>query len=105
MQALRYYRPELPIVGVVPPPYDATYHGRVSRPHRHALAAAWRWGEREQVPLVDLDAIVAPELAAGRMNPDGMHWTWEIHAVVGRSLATALRNHEQSASRRMGSGG
>ena len=90
VDALRYYRPALPIVGVVPPPYTAEYHGGVSRPHVAAVAAAKAWGERTGVPLVDLDAIVTPHLGTGRMNPDGMHWSWELHEQVGRALADRL---------------
>ena len=90
VEALRYYRPDLPIVGVVPPPYDAEYHGRVSRPHEQAVAAAKVWGERLDVPLVDLDEIVRPHLASGGLNPDGMHWTWPVHAEVGKALAALI---------------
>lgn len=90
VEALRYYRPALPIVGVVPPPHTADYHGRVSRPHAAAIAAAQAWGERVGVPLVDLNAIVRPHLGTERMNPDGMHWGWELHQEVGKAIAAAL---------------
>lgn len=90
VQALRLVRPGMPVVGMVPPPYDTAYHGNVTRLHAPAVAAAKAWGARQHVPLVDCDAIIAPYLATGRMNPDGMHWTWEAHADVAAGLRDAL---------------
>jgi hypothetical protein len=40
--------------------------------------------------MVDVDRNVAPHLAAGSMNPDGMHWSWPVHAEVGAAIAAAL---------------
>jgi hypothetical protein len=42
--------------------------------------------------MVDVSAIAARHLAAGRCNPDGMHWSWDCHAEVGRAVATAVRS-------------
>jgi hypothetical protein len=44
------------------------------------------------VGFVDLDPIVAPSLAAGTGNPDGMHWAWQVHADIGSALAEQLRD-------------
>lgn len=90
VQALRLLRPDLAIVGVVPPGFDSPYYGHVDRTHPPAVAAARAWGSRESVPLVDLDALAAAHLAEGRHNPDGMHWGWELHAEVGRSVAATV---------------
>lgn len=91
VRGVRLFHPGVPVLGVVPAPYDAAYHGRATRLHAPAVTAARAWAAREDVPLVDLDAVVAPHLAAGRMNPDGMHWTWDVHAEVGRAVAQAVR--------------
>jgi hypothetical protein len=88
---IRYFRPGVPIVALVPPPYDAAYHAHVRRLHPPAAAAARAWGRREGVPMVPADAIVAPYLAAGALNPDGMHWSWAAHAEVGAAIADAVR--------------
>jgi hypothetical protein len=42
--------------------------------------------------MVDVAAIVARHLAAGGLNPDGIHWGWECHAEVGQAVATAVRD-------------
>jgi len=89
---VRTVRPGVPVVGILPPPHSAASYGRVLAGHPAAVAAARRWGDRERVPMVDLPAIVGPYLAAGRMNPDGMHWVWECHAEVGAALARAVRD-------------
>lgn len=91
VQAVRLVRPGAPVVGMVPAPYDSPHHGHITRPHPPAVLAAIAWGERTGVPLVDADRIVAPHLAAGRLNPDGMHWSWEAHAAFGAALASRLR--------------
>jgi hypothetical protein len=89
---VRYYHPGTSVLGVLPPPHAAPLYGRVTTGHGPAVAAARAWGEREGVPMVDLPAIVGPHLAAGRRNPDGMHWGWACHAAVGEAVAEAVRS-------------
>jgi hypothetical protein len=84
---VRTLRPGVPVVGVLPPPHDAPSYGRVLAGHRRAVDAARRWGAREGVPMVDLPSLVAPYLAGGWLNPDGLHWPWECHAAVGKAFA------------------
>lgn len=90
---IRYYRPAIPIVGVVPPPHDAPSFGHVSAGHQPATRAARAWAAREGVPLADLDCAVAPHLARGDANPDGIHLGWAAHRDVAQALADALRAH------------
>ena len=47
-------------------------------------------GRRHDVALLDLKALVAEHVLAGRGNPDGMHWGWSAHADVGRACAELL---------------
>lgn len=89
---IRYFHPGLPVLGILPPPHAAPLYGRVVTGHPRAVAAARVWGSREGVPMVDVASIVARQLAAGALNPDGMHWGWECHAEVGRAVATAVRD-------------
>jgi lysophospholipase L1-like esterase len=91
VDAVRALRPGVPVVGIVPPPFDAAYYGHVTRTHAPAVAAHRAWGERTHVPLADLDVVVAPHLAAGTLNPDGMHWSWAAHEDVAKALAEAVR--------------
>jgi diglucosylglycerate octanoyltransferase len=88
---IRYYHPDTVIVGMLPPPHDAPLYGRVTGGHAPAVAAARAWGRREGVPMLDVSALAAPELAAGRCNVDGMHWGWAVHAAVGRGYADLIR--------------
>ncbi len=39
---------------------------------------------------MELDPIVRPSLAGGTGNPDGLHWSWEVHRLVGAATADAL---------------
>ena len=87
---VRTFHPGVPVVGVVPPGWHAEYHGHVSSPHPAAVAAARAWGRREGVPLVDLDALVAPHLRSEAMNPDGMHWGWDLHREAGLEVARVV---------------
>jgi lysophospholipase L1-like esterase len=89
--AIRTVRPGVPVAGIVPPPFDAPYFGHVTRTHPPAVAAHRVWGEQNDVPLADLDLVVGPHLAAGTLNPDGMHWSWAAHEEVAKALAEALR--------------
>jgi lysophospholipase L1-like esterase len=91
VDAIRALKPGTPVAGIVPPPFDAPYFGNVTRTHPPAVRAHKEWGERMDVPLADLDAVVAPHLAAGTLNPDGMHWSWAAHEDVAKALAEVVR--------------
>lgn len=88
VQALRALRPDLPVLGVVPPPWRSPYYPSL-RTHAAAVGAAQAWGRREGVALVDWHAAIAPLVPAG-LNPDGLHWGWAAHRQVAASTAAAL---------------
>jgi lysophospholipase L1-like esterase len=87
LSSIRALRPELPAVGVLPPPHRASSYGYVHTGRSTGAAAIRAWGERAGVPLLDLTALVGDHVLAGRGNPDGMHWGWEAHELVGKALA------------------
>jgi hypothetical protein len=89
---VRTYRPGLPVVLLGPSPYDAASYPS-DRHHGPAVAAGRRWAREHDAGFVDLDPLVLPEIAAGRANPDGMHWGWQSHDATGRALAHALLTH------------
>jgi lysophospholipase L1-like esterase len=91
VDAVRTLKPGTPVVAIVPPPFDAEYYGHVTRTHASAVEAHRRWGAAHDVPLADLDAVVGPHLAAGTLNPDGMHWSWAAHEDVAKALAETIR--------------
>ncbi len=87
VQGVRYLRPDLPIALLGPAPWTGPYYPS-SRSHPPAVIAARRWAEREGVAYVDIEGLVAPRLPT--CNPDGMHWSWEVHALVGEAVAKRL---------------
>ncbi len=90
VEAIRAVRPGVPVVGIVPPPFDAEYFGHVTRTHAPAVEAHRAWGLRMNLPLADLDLVVAPHLSAGTMNPDGMHWSWAAHEDVAKAMTETI---------------
>jgi diglucosylglycerate octanoyltransferase len=90
VSAVHHYRPGIPVVLLGPSPHAATTYPS-HRQHAPAVEAARAWALRHDVGFVDLDPIVAPSLAAGLGNPDGMHWAWDVHAAIGEALAEGLR--------------
>jgi len=89
---IRYYHPGVPVLGILPPPHRAPFYGGVDAGHGPAVAAARAWGRRENVPMVDVSAVVDRHLPLGRCSPDGIHWGWDCHAEVGRAVAAAVRS-------------
>ena len=90
LHAVRALRPDLPVVGILPPTHRSAAHGFVHTglaPARTAIAA---WGARRGVPLVDLIALTREHVLGGHGNPDGMHWGWEAHRSVGLAVAAAV---------------
>ncbi len=87
--AVRHYRPGIPIALVGPSTHAAPSYPS-HRHHQRAVSAGREWSRASGVEFVDVDDWVAPSLAAGTGNPDGLHWAWSVHASLGSALATAL---------------
>jgi len=91
VEGVHAYRPGIPVVLLGPSPHAAPSYPS-HRQHAPAVLAARRWAARTGVGFVDLDPIVAPSLADGSGNPDGMHWSWAVHSAIGTALAEQLRD-------------
>lgn len=89
VNGVRFYRPDAPIVLLGPAPHAAADYP-VTTGHASAVAAARRFATGHDIALVETDALVAPSLADGSANPDGMHWSWRSHALIGRAAAAAV---------------
>ncbi len=87
VQGVRSMRPDLPIALLGPSPWSGPYYPS-TRSHAPAVAAACRWADAHGVSYVDIEPLVAPRLA--NCNPDGMHWSWEVHALVGEAVTSAF---------------
>lgn len=88
---IRYFHPTAVVAGMIPPPHNAALYGHVTGGHAPAVAAAVAWAARESVPMLDTPTLIAPELAAGRCNIDGLHWGWPAHEAIGTAYAALLR--------------
>lgn len=90
--AIRALRPTLPAVAILPATHIAASYGHVHPGHDPAVSAIRTWGNRRNVPLLDLTELTGEHVRSGRGNPDGMHWGWDGHEAVGTALAeTVLR--------------
>ncbi|MCX4097477.1 diglucosylglycerate octanoyltransferase [Nocardia sp. alder85J] len=89
-KALSQLRPELPVVGVLPSVHICDAYGRVHAGREPAVAALAEWSAKTAVPLVDLGEAVRDHVFAGEGNPDGIHWGFEGHAAVARSMVKVL---------------
>lgn len=97
--AMRFWHPGLPVLLLGPAPHSAQAYP-VHRFHAPAVVATRRWAAANDALFLDLDPIVAPAIATGDHNPDGIHWGWTVHKEIGRLAAEALRipltNHERA---------
>ncbi|MFI5782110.1 diglucosylglycerate octanoyltransferase [Nocardia sp. NPDC051570] len=88
--ALVQLRPELPVVAVLPSVHNCDAYGRVHAGREPAVRALREWSAKTGVPLVDLGDAVRDNIFSGEANPDGIHWGWESHAAVARSMVKVL---------------
>jgi hypothetical protein len=50
------------------------------------------WADGVGVPLLDVPPLVGEHVRSCRGNPDGMHWGWEGHELVGQAMAELIRS-------------
>jgi len=89
VEAVRAVSGDIPIVAMTPSPYNSEYYPS-QKYHAAARASAFTWAASLGVPIVDIEKYVLKGLVSGNANPDGMHWAWETHELVGEALANAL---------------
>src|SRR5262249_46964018 len=90
LRSIRALRPDLPAVGVLPPVHRAPAYAGVHTGRVPAATALSRWGEQSGVPMLDLASLVESHVLGGHGNPDGMHWGWDGHKIVGHALASLI---------------
>lgn len=88
IDGVRMMRPGLPIALLGPAPWTGDYYPS-TRAHAPAVAAARALAASLDLAYVDIEPLVAPRLE--NCNPDGLHWSWEVHALVGEAVADSLR--------------
>ena len=86
----------MPIVLLGPAPFRAADYPPTAG-HAPAVRAARRFAGARDVDLVETDELVQPSLDDGTANPDGMHWSWTSHRLIGRAVADRLAAAWQSA--------
>jgi lysophospholipase L1-like esterase len=91
VSALRALRPSLPVVGWLPSVHRAASYGYVQTVRPRTAVAVSRWAADVGVPLLDVPAVVGAHVLGGHGNPDGMHWGWDGHALVGKAMAELIR--------------
>jgi len=89
VEAARTWKPGLPVVLMGPSPYDSPYHPHNGQ-HAAAVRAAQSWARATGCAMVDVDPLIWPSLEDGSANPDGLHWSWRSHELVGQALAGAV---------------
>ncbi|WP_371504923.1 diglucosylglycerate octanoyltransferase [Allokutzneria sp. NRRL B-24872] len=92
LRGVRSLRPDLPVIAVLPSVHRCAAYGYVHTGRAPAASAISAWASTVDVPLLDLAALVRADVAAGRGNPDGVHWGWATHEAVGAALAGELRH-------------
>ena len=93
VEALRYLRPERPVLALVPPRHYAPYHAANERGHAEVVRRTKQWAADLGVPLVDTDEITTPAWESRTLNSDGMHWSWDVHEQVGKSFAALIADY------------
>ena len=89
-QVVRHFNADIPVVLVAPgvhrsPAYPSDRH------HEPALLAARRWADKHQTGYLEIDDLVLPSLLDGTANPDGIHYSWRTHELIGHGVAEELR--------------
>ncbi|ROP37883.1 diglucosylglycerate octanoyltransferase [Saccharothrix texasensis] len=92
VRAVRALQPRIRVVGMTPsvhcsPAYAGVHSGRAAG--ERALRS---WAGEAGVPLLDVPPLVGEHVRSRLGNPDGMHWGWEGHELVGRAMAELIRS-------------
>ena len=88
--AVSTLRPHAPVVLVLPPVHRSSFYGGVHPRRSEHVAALRAWAGDHGVVTVDSAPLVVEHVLTGQGNPDGIHWGWAAHRVVGEAVAAVL---------------
>jgi len=88
--AVTTIRPGIPVVAMLPGVHRAPAYGRVHAGRAAAVRATEEWAAGAGVLTLDVAAVVGPHVLGGHGNPDGIHYGWAGHRLVGAALAELL---------------
>lgn len=89
--ALRELRPDLPIVGTLPPVHNSPAYGKVHRGRKPLTKALQTWSADTSTLVVDLAEAVRENIFSENANPDGIHWGYEAHSAVATAMLKTLQ--------------
>lgn len=87
--ACRVYSPDLPVIVVAPGTHKTPVYP-TARHHGKAVAATQRWAKDNDATMVTIDRYILPSLHDGSANPDGIHYSWKTHELIGKAVGKAL---------------
>lgn len=90
VHAARFFNPKIPVVLIAPGIHQAREYPS-DRPHAPALEAARTWARKHETGFVEIDDLIRPSLRNGTSNPDGIHYSWSTHTLIGNAVADELR--------------
>ncbi len=85
---VRHFHPDIPVALIAPGVHRAPAYPS-DRHHEPAMVAARAWAVKHAAELVDIDDLVLPSLLDGSANPDGIHYSWRTHELIGSAAAAA----------------
>ena len=89
--AVTTLRPDAPVVLLLPSVHrSGLYGGRHAGRSAH-VAAMRSWAASYGVAALDVRPLVVEHVLGGAGNPDGIHWGWPAHRLVGEAVAALLR--------------
>ncbi len=92
VRAVRALQPGIRVVGMTPSVHCSAAYAGVHKGRAAAERALRSWADSADVPLLDVPPLVGDHVRSRRGNPDGMHWGWEGHELVGRAMAELVRS-------------
>ncbi|RKT53119.1 diglucosylglycerate octanoyltransferase [Saccharothrix australiensis] len=98
VRSVRALQPGIRAVGMTPSVHRSPAYANVHTGRSAGERAVRAWASGAGVPLLDVPALVGEHVRTRRGNPDGMHWGWEGHALVGAAMADLIRSVAVSRS-------
>ena len=92
VRAVRALEPGIRVVGMTPSVHCSAAYGGVHHGRAAGERALREWADGAGVPLLDVPPLVGEHVRSRRGNPDGMHWGWEGHELVGQAMAELIRS-------------
>lgn len=92
VSSIQKIKPEVEFIASLPAMHASEAYNYKHPARNKVRAKILTWTRHNQLKYIDFTEILRPYFVLGKYNPDGIHWSFEIHTAVAEEFIKIINN-------------